>query len=168
MYNTYVTKGKAPLKPPSEVQVRLLNWKKNGEAFYNLVSVIPVPEEDGGEVVWLVGFQVDLAVQPVKIAERVRGGRYFVGENVGVFLNCFYYSLTVRYASPSFPIGTFHNRFQFTSPPEVRRTQCQIPIPTISTPSSPPATPAPRDKRRPHQTPPQPSFREESRTRAGE
>jgi hypothetical protein len=44
-----------------EVQVCLKNYKKGGEPFENLLTVVPIPWEDGGEVRYLVGFQVDRA-----------------------------------------------------------------------------------------------------------
>ncbi|KAJ7718713.1 putative blue light photoreceptor, partial [Mycena maculata] len=76
-----------------EAQVSLVNYRRDGGAFVNLVSVVPlrgefVDEEDGyeseygckgGEVVWYVGFQVDLGRQSEGIVERVREGRYYKG-----------------------------------------------------------------------------------------
>lgn len=67
-----------------ECQTSIVNYRKNGQAFINLVSVIPVtgglyngPDEQD-EVVYHVGFQVDLTEQPNAILERLRDGTYKV------------------------------------------------------------------------------------------
>ncbi|KAJ7060827.1 hypothetical protein C8F01DRAFT_987959, partial [Mycena amicta] len=71
-----------------EAQVSVVNYRKNGEAFVNLVSIVPLVDEDGsdggvkGDVVWFIGFQVDLTKQSEGIAKRVREGRYFAGANL--------------------------------------------------------------------------------------
>ncbi|KAJ7432836.1 hypothetical protein B0H11DRAFT_2297156 [Mycena galericulata] len=68
-----------------ETQVSVVNYRKDGAAFVNLVSVVPLcgefadDDDDGGEVVWYVGFQVDLGRQSEGIVERVREGRYYKG-----------------------------------------------------------------------------------------
>jgi len=65
------------LMADKECQTSILNYKKNGDAFINLVTVIPVPEEEG-EVVYHVGFQVNLNEQPHAILEKLRDGSYVV------------------------------------------------------------------------------------------
>ncbi|KAF9033793.1 PAS domain-containing protein, partial [Panaeolus papilionaceus] len=52
-----------------ECQATLMNYRRDGTAFMNLVSVIPVQEDDD-EVAYHVGFQVDLAEQPQAILEK--------------------------------------------------------------------------------------------------
>ena len=70
------------LSADKEVQTTLVNYRKDGTAFINLVSVIPVlggvsggPEE-ANDIVWHIGFQVDLAEQPGIILDRLRDGTY--------------------------------------------------------------------------------------------
>lgn len=61
-----------------EVQVSLMNYKKNGAPFMNLVTVIPIrakPDEES-EIIYYVGFQIDLSKQPQVIHERLNTGRY--------------------------------------------------------------------------------------------
>ncbi|KAF8504451.1 hypothetical protein F5888DRAFT_1792094 [Russula emetica] len=66
-----------------ECQTSLLNFRKDGSAFFNLVTIIPVA---GGidnapgkqDVVFHVGFQVDLTEQPNAILQKLRNGNYMV------------------------------------------------------------------------------------------
>ncbi|KAI0346351.1 hypothetical protein BDW22DRAFT_1405233 [Trametopsis cervina] len=72
------------LAADKECQVSLINYRKDGSAFVNLVTVIPLrggvhnlPEE-ADEVVYQVGFQVDLTEQPNAILQKLRDGSYMV------------------------------------------------------------------------------------------
>ncbi|KAF4618243.1 hypothetical protein D9613_011686 [Agrocybe pediades] len=80
---------KKSLVADKECQTSIVNYKKNGAAFINLVTVIPVPagDEDGDddgeyeegvkrEVRYHVGFQVDLTEQPNVILDKLREGSY--------------------------------------------------------------------------------------------
>jgi PAS domain S-box-containing protein len=68
-----------------ECQTSLLNFRKDGSAFFNLVTIIPVA---GGiantpgkqDVVLHVGFQVDLTEQPNAILQKLRNGNYMVDQ----------------------------------------------------------------------------------------
>ncbi|KAJ6612110.1 hypothetical protein B0H10DRAFT_2053520 [Mycena sp. CBHHK59/15] len=64
-----------------EAQVSVVNYRKDGNAFVNLVSVVPLfgehEDDPHGDVVWYVGFQIDLTVQSETIVSRVREGRYY-------------------------------------------------------------------------------------------
>ncbi|KAJ7634435.1 hypothetical protein FB45DRAFT_908901 [Roridomyces roridus] len=78
-----------------ETQVSVVNYRKDGSAFVNLVSIVPLsgefadPDEDDQDewdgnkgrqgIVWYVGFQVDLGRQSEGIVERVRDGSYYKG-----------------------------------------------------------------------------------------
>lgn len=64
-----------------ECQTSIVNYKKDGSAFINLVTVIPVPggsAPDEHEIIYQVGFQVDLTEQPHAILEKLRDGSYLV------------------------------------------------------------------------------------------
>ncbi|KAF8609307.1 hypothetical protein BDV93DRAFT_139755 [Ceratobasidium sp. AG-I] len=61
-----------------ECQVTLINYKKSGEPFLNLVTIIPITW-DSEEVRYHVGFQADLVEAPRQLMENVRQGRYSVG-----------------------------------------------------------------------------------------
>ncbi|KAF9239897.1 hypothetical protein BU15DRAFT_46272 [Melanogaster broomeanus] len=63
-----------------ECQTSLVNYRKGGQAFINLVTVIPLrggvhnTPEEVDEVVYHVGFQVNLTEQPNHILEKLRDG----------------------------------------------------------------------------------------------
>ncbi|CAE6435007.1 unnamed protein product [Rhizoctonia solani] len=60
-----------------ECQVTLINYKKGGEPFLNLVTIVPIAW-DGDEIRYHVGFQADLVEAPRQLMENVRKGRYSV------------------------------------------------------------------------------------------
>lgn len=72
------------LSSSKECQTTLVNYRKSGQAFINLVTVIPLrggvhnmPEE-ADEVAYHIGFQVDLTEQPNRILDKLRDGSYCV------------------------------------------------------------------------------------------
>ncbi|KAH7886815.1 hypothetical protein F5I97DRAFT_1057930 [Phlebopus sp. FC_14] len=77
----YMRKSLASSK---ECQTSLINYRKGGQAFINLVTVIPLrggihnTPEEADEVAYHVGFQVDLTEQPNRILEKLRDGSYCV------------------------------------------------------------------------------------------
>jgi PAS domain S-box-containing protein len=72
-----------------ECQASIINYRKNGQAFVNLVTVIPLPggvhnrPEEADDVVYQVGFQVDLTEQPNAILKKLRDGSYVVNYGAG-------------------------------------------------------------------------------------
>ncbi|KAF7426448.1 blue light receptor [Pleurotus ostreatus] len=72
------------LAADKECQTSIVNYRKNGTAFINLVTVIPIPGGEQGlpheehEVYYHVGFQVDLNEQPNAILDKLRDGSYMV------------------------------------------------------------------------------------------
>ncbi|KAF9034194.1 hypothetical protein BDZ89DRAFT_1130746 [Hymenopellis radicata] len=64
-----------------ECQASIVNYRRDGSAFINLVTVIPVPE-DNGDPIYMLGFQVDLTEQPTAILDRLKDGSY-IAPNVG-------------------------------------------------------------------------------------
>ncbi|OSX60773.1 hypothetical protein POSPLADRAFT_1116133, partial [Postia placenta MAD-698-R-SB12] len=62
-----------------ECQTSIINYRKGGAPFINLVTVIPVPPDgDHDAVAYHVGFQVDLAQHPGAILQKLRDGSYIV------------------------------------------------------------------------------------------
>ena len=61
-----------------DTQAFLVNYKKGGAPFINLVTVIPVSMEEGGDISFYVGFQVDIVDQSNNILEKVANGSYMV------------------------------------------------------------------------------------------
>lgn len=67
---THISSGK-------ESQASIINYRKDGSPFINLVTVIPITW-DTDEIAYFVGFQVDLVEQPNAILEKMRNGTYVV------------------------------------------------------------------------------------------
>lgn len=61
-----------------ECQASLLNYRKDGTSFINLVTVVPITWDDRIDPVFLVGFQVDLIEQPGAVGDRMANGLYKV------------------------------------------------------------------------------------------
>ena len=65
-----------------ECQTCLINYKKDGTPFMNLVSIIPLPggihntSEEADQVAYHIGFQIDLSVQPDAILRKLEDGSY--------------------------------------------------------------------------------------------
>ncbi|RIA85642.1 PAS domain-containing protein [Glomus cerebriforme] len=60
-----------------ECQASIINYRKGGQPFINLVTVIPITW-DSDEIAYFVGFQVDLVDQPNAILEKMKDGTYVV------------------------------------------------------------------------------------------
>lgn len=58
---------KSGIMEAQDVQVQLLNYKKDGTPFMNLVTVIPITMQDGGDVVFFIGFQVVCLLTRLKL-----------------------------------------------------------------------------------------------------
>lgn len=50
---------KSAIKSSKEITVKLLNYKKSGEPFWNLLSVAPMSEQSG-QTKFYIGIQVDI------------------------------------------------------------------------------------------------------------
>ena len=65
-----------------ECQTCLINYKKDGTPFMNLVSIIPLPggthnlAGEADQVAYHIGFQIDLSVQPDAILRKLEDGSY--------------------------------------------------------------------------------------------
>ncbi|KAJ4247586.1 hypothetical protein NW757_008738 [Fusarium falciforme] len=67
--NEAVLRLKKGLEARDEVQQSLINYRKGGKPFMNLLTLIPV-SWDGDEIRFYVGFQVDLVEQPGAIIQE--------------------------------------------------------------------------------------------------
>lgn len=76
-----------------ECQTSMINYRKGGQAFVNLITIIPVRDDDTDDVSYFVGFQVDLAEQPNAILQKLRDGSYMVD-----------YSRRAPFSAPSVPV----------------------------------------------------------------
>ncbi|KAI1785238.1 PAS domain-containing protein [Ganoderma leucocontextum] len=67
-----------------ECQVSIINYRKDSSAFINMVSVIPLrggvhnSPDEADDIVYHVGFQVDLTEQPKSILSKLKDGTYVV------------------------------------------------------------------------------------------
>ncbi|KAK9763770.1 hypothetical protein K7432_009268 [Basidiobolus ranarum] len=71
----YILQGK-------EVQVSFVNYKKGGQPFVNLLTIIPISFGSGEEITHFVGFQVNLIDQPNNILQKMQDGTYMVNYNM--------------------------------------------------------------------------------------
>ncbi|CAO3618995.1 unnamed protein product [Mucor fragilis] len=68
---------KAQLNQGKEHQASIINYRKGGQPFVNLVTVIPILG-DHGQVDYFVGLQVDLVEQPNSILDKMKDGTYLI------------------------------------------------------------------------------------------
>jgi PAS domain-containing protein len=61
-----------------ECQVSLLNYKKDGTPFINLVTIVPIDLADDGQPSHMVGLQVDLLERPDAVLKELTNGSYIV------------------------------------------------------------------------------------------
>ncbi|CAG8526995.1 7673_t:CDS:10, partial [Ambispora gerdemannii] len=75
--NNAVYHIKSHMVSGKECQASIINYRKGGQPFINLVTVIPITW-DSEEIAYFVGFQVDLVEQPNAILEKMKDGTYVV------------------------------------------------------------------------------------------
>jgi PAS domain S-box-containing protein len=68
---------KKHIKKRKEVQRSLINYRKGGQSFTNLLTMIPITW-DTDEIRYYVGFQVDLVDKPNSVGGKSAGGTYSV------------------------------------------------------------------------------------------
>ncbi|KAL1962784.1 hypothetical protein VTN77DRAFT_9153 [Rasamsonia byssochlamydoides] len=68
---------KSKVKARSEVQVSMINYRKGGQSFMNLLTMIPI-RWDSDEYKFYVGFQVDLVEKPQAVTKRNADGSYAI------------------------------------------------------------------------------------------
>jgi len=66
-----------------EAQHSLINYRKGGQPFMNLLTMIPITGEDDKEIKYYVGFQVDLVEKPASVAAKGINGMYVVDYTQG-------------------------------------------------------------------------------------
>nr|WVH01940.1 white collar 1 protein [Naematelia aurantialba] len=79
--NVAVGHLKRMLNAGKECQASLINYRRGGIPFINLVTVVPITW-DSTDIVYHVGFQVDLVEQPNAILRNMRDGTYSVNYTV--------------------------------------------------------------------------------------
>jgi PAS domain S-box-containing protein len=61
-----------------EAQRSLINYRKGGQPFMNLLTIVPISGEDDGEIKYFVGFLVDVVAQPPDFRDKSTSGLYTV------------------------------------------------------------------------------------------
>jgi PAS domain S-box-containing protein len=56
-----------------EAQISLINYRRGGQPFMNLLTMIPIAWDSGGDTKFIVGFQVDLVEQPGSMTNKNPG-----------------------------------------------------------------------------------------------
>ncbi|TVY55550.1 White collar 1 protein [Lachnellula suecica] len=80
--SVYYLKNRIALK--QEAQRSLINYRKGGQPFMNLLTMIPITGEDSDEIRYFVGFQVDLVVKPTSVEGKNASGLYTVDYSQGM------------------------------------------------------------------------------------
>ncbi|KAH7095021.1 white collar [Paraphoma chrysanthemicola] len=68
----------------AEAQISLINYRRGGQPFMNLLTMIPIAWEPGGPMKFFVGFQVDLVEQPGAMTNKNNDGSYRVNYQRGM------------------------------------------------------------------------------------
>ena len=112
-----VVQMKKAVTVDKECQTCLINYKKDGTPFMNLVSIIPLPggvhnsPDEADHIAYHIGFQIDLSVQPDAILRKLEDGSY-VTDNANQ-----------RVSHPSMTVLTHSSRDRrfgsMTSPPVI-------------------------------------------------
>lgn len=104
--NSVVHRIKTQILQGKEHQSSLVNYKKDGRPFINLVTFIPILE--GEDVIFYVGFQVDLIEQPAALLEGLKDGSYKI--NYGLLKLPKYLTSGIEDFFPSLPYsGSIQN-----------------------------------------------------------
>lgn len=72
------------LSQKKEAQRSLINYRKGGQPFMNLLTMIPITGEDDEEIKYYVGFQVDLVEKPTSVGGKNASGLYTVDYSQGM------------------------------------------------------------------------------------
>ncbi|KAK4124138.1 hypothetical protein N657DRAFT_633284 [Parathielavia appendiculata] len=72
--NDAVFKLKNAVAEGREIQQSLINYRKGGKPFLNLLTMIPIPWDNSTETRYFIGFQVDLVECPEAISSQESGG----------------------------------------------------------------------------------------------
>ncbi|KAF1843768.1 uncharacterized protein K460DRAFT_150846 [Cucurbitaria berberidis CBS 394.84] len=68
----------------SEAQISLINYRRGGQPFMNLLTMIPIAWEAGGTMKYYVGFQVDLVEQPGAMTNKNSDGSFRINYQRGM------------------------------------------------------------------------------------
>ncbi|CAD6455771.1 2a2cfdc6-dc6f-48c8-b03d-222b5ed342eb [Sclerotinia trifoliorum] len=82
--NDKVYELKKALDTRTETQQAIINYRKGGQPFMNLLTMIPIPASDDDPTLSLVvGFQVDVVANPNSVNEKTTAGNYTMNYKQG-------------------------------------------------------------------------------------
>nr|DAZ85339.1 TPA_exp: white collar-1 [Monilinia laxa] len=82
--NSKVYELKKAIDTRTETQQAIINYRKGGQPFMNLLTMIPIPAtDDETELSLVVGFQVDVVANPNSIDSDTTGGNYTMNYKQG-------------------------------------------------------------------------------------
>ncbi|KAI8939756.1 hypothetical protein NX059_003499 [Plenodomus lindquistii] len=76
----------------AEAQISLINYRRGGQPFMNLLTMIPIAWEPGGKMKFFVGFQVDLVEQPSAMTNKNADGSYRINYQRGMSIPSYVFS----------------------------------------------------------------------------
>ncbi|XP_014555501.1 hypothetical protein COCVIDRAFT_102224 [Bipolaris victoriae FI3] len=76
----------------AEAQISLINYRRGGQPFMNLLTMIPIAWEPGGKTKFFIGFQVDLVEQPGAMTNKNSDGSYRVNYQRGMSIPSYVFS----------------------------------------------------------------------------
>jgi len=76
----------------AEAQMSLINYRRGGQPFMNLLTMIPIAWEPGGKMKFFVGFQVDLVEQPSAMTNKNADGSFRVNYQRGMSIPSYVFS----------------------------------------------------------------------------
>jgi PAS domain-containing protein len=65
-----------------EAQISLINYRRGGQPFMNLLTMIPISWDNSSKIKFIVGFQVDLVEQPGSMTNKNPGEFHPTSNNV--------------------------------------------------------------------------------------
>lgn len=87
---------KSMINTKSEAQISLINYRRGGQPFMNLLTMIPITWDSDREVKFYVGFQVDLVEQPSSMTNKNADGSYRVNYQRGLSMPSYIFNDALR------------------------------------------------------------------------
>lgn len=75
-----------------EAQISLINYRRGGQPFMNLLTMIPITWDNTEEIKFFVGFQVDLVEQPNSMTNKNPDGSYSINYQRGLTMPRYVFS----------------------------------------------------------------------------
>ncbi|KAF2658080.1 white collar [Lophiostoma macrostomum CBS 122681] len=79
-----------------EAQISLINYRRGGQPFMNLLTMIPIAWEPGGETKFFVGFQVDLVEQPGSVTNKNSDGTFRINYQRGMSMPSYIFNDAIK------------------------------------------------------------------------